>query len=167
MNSQKKSELRHIVRERRKTLSNDALSASWIHILQSPEFQNLTHVASYISYGTEPRTDDLNLELMHRGVQVIVPKLLPDKDLAWINLQDGGEFTSLERVNVVIIPALGIDQKGYRLGQGGGSYDRALPRFSAWKIALLHEGEIHQTLAHDEWDIKVDAAADSKRIVRF
>lgn len=167
MNSQKKAELRHNARNRRKALETSELSSSRMHILESPEFANVTHVASYISYGTEPRTDDFNKELVDRGVRVIVPKLLADKDLGWIDLENNEDFDALEKVQVVVIPALGVDQDGYRLGQGGGSYDRALPRFNAWKIALIHDGELIVNVPHDEWDIRVDAVADSRGIQRL
>lgn len=167
MNSQKKAELRQNARNQRKTLASSALNSSRIHILQFPEFANATHVASYISYGAEPRTDDLNTELINRGIRVIVPKLLADKDLGWIDLENNEDFDALEKVQVVVIPALGVDRDGYRLGQGGGSYDRALPRFNAWKIALIHDGELIVNVPHDEWDIRIDAVADSRGILRL
>ena len=138
-----------------------------MHILQSSEFANASHVASYISYGTEPRTDDLNKELINRGVRVIVPRLLPDKDLDWVDLESDEEFSDVGKVTVVIIPSLGVDRNGYRLGQGGGSYDRALPRFRAWKITLIHQGELVESLPHDEWDARVDAVADSQTILKL
>jgi 5-formyltetrahydrofolate cyclo-ligase len=167
VNSQKKAELRRDARDRRKSLAPSALNSSRIHILQSPEFTNATHVASYISYGTEPRTDDLNEELMNRGIRVLVPHLLPDKDLNWIDLESNQRFDDFAKVTVVIIPSLGVDRNGFRLGQGGGSYDRALPRFKAWKIALIHDGEFVEHLPRDEWDAKIDAIADSQVILRL
>jgi 5-formyltetrahydrofolate cyclo-ligase len=64
------------------------------------------------------------------------------------------------KLDVIIVPALHIDRGGNRLGQGGGSYDRTLARSAAWKVALVHPGEITSealpTNAHDQ---KVDAAA--------
>jgi 5-formyltetrahydrofolate cyclo-ligase len=71
----------------------------------------------------------------------------------------------------VIIPALHIDQEGNRLGQGGGSYDRALAQLKAenvWKIALIHHGELtSDALPHEPHDQKVDAAATPNLVVRF
>ncbi|MEN9324618.1 MAG: hypothetical protein RL414_372 [Actinomycetota bacterium] len=139
-----------------------------MHILQSPEFSGVTHVASYISYGQEPQTADINSQLIQRGIKVIVPKLLPDNDLAWMKLTEQGDFEDLEKVGVVIIPALRVDHKGNRLGQGGGSYDRALPRFAAWKIALLHNGEfVNLEIPHEEHDARIDAVATPTAITRF
>ena len=63
---------------------------------------------------------------------------------------------------------LAIRALGNRLGQGGGSYDRALSRSKAFKIALLHYGELTSEILpiqpHDE---KIDAAATPEIVVRF
>ena len=66
------------------------------------------------------------------------------------------------------MPALHVDRTGMRLGQGGGSYDRALAKSRAWKIALLHRGELtSELLPTQSHDQKVDAAATPEIIVRF
>ena len=45
--------------------------------------------------------------------------------------------------DVAIVPALAVSEDGVRLGQGGGSYDRALTRASSAEIvALLYDGEL-------------------------
>jgi 5-formyltetrahydrofolate cyclo-ligase len=63
---------------------------------------------------------------------------------------------------------LHADRTGSRLGQGGGSYDRALAKSKAWKIALLHRGELtSELLPVEEHDQKIDAAATPEIIVRF
>jgi 5-formyltetrahydrofolate cyclo-ligase len=54
------------------------------------------------------------------------------------------------------------------LGQGGGSYDRALARTSAWKVALVYPGELSsEAIPSEPHDQKVDAAATAEILVRF
>jgi 5-formyltetrahydrofolate cyclo-ligase len=54
------------------------------------------------------------------------------------------------------------------LGQGGGFYDRFLPKVKAWKIGLLHDGELSsQKLPREPHDIPLDAAATPDLVVRF
>ena len=45
---------------------------------------------------------------------------------------------------LVLVPALAVDRSGMRLGQGGGSYDRALARVPAGVplAVLLYDGEL-------------------------
>ena len=149
------------------------IDGSWLHILECKEFIGVKSVASYISYGVEPQTLDLNEALAAQGISVLVPRLLPNKDLEWVNWngekeQTGPAVGDLSGVGVVIVPALHIDQRGVRLGQGGGSYDRALPRFNSWKIALIHHGELtSENLPAEGHDARVDAAATPNLVVRF
>ncbi|MEI6217052.1 MAG: 5-formyltetrahydrofolate cyclo-ligase [Actinomycetes bacterium] len=182
MTQNEKTELRKYYRhEREVRFAQD----SWLHILASAEFKAANRIASYLAYGSEPATQDLHQELHRQGKVIYLPKLLPDNDLAWIewdgeisNLTQSGKImepkgTPISRateseIEIVIVPALHIDRDGNRLGQGGGSYDRALARISAWKIALVHSGEItSEAIPAESHDQKVDAAATPDLIVRF
>ena len=54
------------------------------------------------------------------------------------------------------------------MGQGGGSYDRALARTLAWKVALVGAHEItNSKLPIETHDQKVDAAATPGLLLRF
>lgn len=173
-----KSELRKLYRRQRADRFN---AESWLHILSATELKNATNVASYISYEFEPETSDINQRLIKNGKKVFLPRLLENNDIQWVSWNGSSEnLTKVEKIyepigdavevelDVIILPALHVDRMGNRLGQGGGSYDRALSRSKAFKIALLHYGELTSEILpvqpHDE---KVNAAATPDIIVRF
>jgi 5-formyltetrahydrofolate cyclo-ligase len=80
----------------------------------------------------------------------------------------GEVVSNLSKIQVVIVPALRIDQSGFRLGQGGGYYDRALVHMKAWKIGLVHAGELSsEVLPREPHDVPLDAAATPSIVVRF
>jgi 5-formyltetrahydrofolate cyclo-ligase len=80
----------------------------------------------------------------------------------------GAAITDLSEIGAVIVPALKIDQSGFRLGQGGGFYDRALVHLNAWKIGLVYAGELSsEELPHEAHDVPLDAAATPSIVVRF
>ena len=175
---QNKSELRKLYRRQRADRFN---TESWLHILTASELKNATNIASYISYEFEPETSDINQRLIKDGKKVFLPRLLENNDIQWVSWDGSTEnLTKVEKIfepigdavevelEVIILPALHVDRMGNRLGQGGGSYDRALSRSKAFKIALLHYGELTSEILpvqpHDE---KVDATATPEIIVRF
>ena len=140
-------------------------------------------VAAYLAVGTEPGTAGLLRALADRSVEVLLPVLLDDGDLDWARAGDGtapGPHGLLEptgtrlgrdavaRCSTVLVPALAVDRAGHRLGRGGGSYDRALPRTAAWVVALLHDGEAVTALPAESHDAPVHALlTPSRGLVRL
>jgi 5-formyltetrahydrofolate cyclo-ligase len=123
-------------------------------------------VAIYRSLPTEPPTQALAEMLHARGMPVIVPEMLPDRDLDWHELRaDGSEGPALSpgaiaAALVILAPALAVDHSGTRLGQGGGSYDRGLARRrpDAVLVAIVNDEEYAVwPLPRDAHDVAVNA----------
>jgi 5-formyltetrahydrofolate cyclo-ligase len=131
-------------------------------------------VLSYESVAGEPPTPELNAWLLAEGYRVLVPDTLPDLDLGWHELTAGDGVVhglGVEAVgdaDLVLAPGLAVDGRGTRLGQGGGCYDRALPRRRAGVpvLVLLHPGE-HEpgaTLPRDPHDVPVDGVVTAEGV---
>jgi len=106
-------------------------------------------VTSYVAVPGEPPTAPLNAALSAAGIRVLVPITLPDLDLDWRDLADESSAQPLGRdavslADVVLAPGLAVDPAGTRMGQGGGCYDRALPRRRPGTpvVVVLHPGEL-------------------------
>ena len=85
--------------------------------------------------------------------------LEPNPDLPLIDL---------DRIDLILIAAVACDRQGYRLGYGGGFYDRWLPYATGQKIGIIFD-EFHlEALPNDPWDVKLDAiATDAKLTYHF
>ena len=59
-------------------------------------------------------------------------------------------------IDLVIVPALAIDKNNYRLGYGGGYYDRFLSDINVMKITCISEQFLVDTVFPEEHDIKID-----------
>ncbi len=65
-------------------------------------------------------------------------------------------------IDLVVAPALACDKNGYRLGYGGGFYDRFLEDFRGIKVCCIPEELVLDTVYPNERDIKMDLILDSK-----
>ena len=62
-----------------------------------------------------------------------------------------------EEIDVVLVPCVGFDEAGMRLGHGGGYYDRYLPRCPhAAKILVAFEAQRLDAVGVDESDVAMD-----------
>jgi len=172
-----------ILRERaRRERSQKFIASNFNVILKAPEIESATTIASYASYEYEPSTAEINEAFLRDGKVLVLPRINGDR-LEWVkwngdpaNLVNkkkilepiGQALSDLSQIQAVIVPALRIDQSGFRLGQGGGYYDRALPHLNTWKIGLVYAGELSsEVLPHEAHDVPLDAAATPSIVVRF
>ena len=171
------------LRERaRRERSQKYISSNFNVILKAPEIVSATTIASYISYEFEPSTVEINEAFLRDGKVLVLPRINGDQ-LEWVRwngdpaqlvakkkiLEPAGDpLTDLSQIQAIVVPALKIDQSGFRLGQGGGYYDRALKNLNAWKIGLVYAGELSsEVLPHESHDVPLNAAATPSIVVRF
>ena len=145
-------------------------------VLDLPQTQMAGTVAAYYSIGSEPDTHGLVYALWKRGTYVLLPRLRPDMDLDWASYEGPDSLVpgprglaepaepprgadTVARADVVLAPALAVDQAGNRLGRGGGSYDRALARVGPLipVIALLYDAELLSHVPAEPHDTPVRA----------
>ena len=181
--AEQKSLLRKQSRQKRKDLQRDL---PYTHLMDSPELKSAKLIASYISYGDEPKTDELNKAILNTGKKLLLPRIASHSEgplLDWVFWNgDSAQLVSrgkimepvgprendLSLIDVVVVPALHIDSQGFRLGQGGGYYDHALSNIHAWKVALIFPEETsEELLPREAHDVAVNAYATYEKIVRF
>ena len=63
----------------------------------------------------------------------------------------------LEKIDLILIPAVACDRQGYRLGYGGGFYDRWLPNSTGVKAGIIFDEFYLDTLPSDIWDVPLNA----------
>jgi len=154
-----KAALRRHLRERRAARDGAARTAAGDRLAGHADALDADTVAAFVGTRTEPPTLPLLAALHARGRRVLLPVLRADMDLDWAPytgdedlrparlglLEPTGPSLGLDAVRdaaLVLAPALAVDAGGRRLGQGGGSYDRALERARAPVIAIVFDDEV-------------------------
>ena len=181
--------LRQALRTARRTRPPDAVVADGEALCERvcalPEVRSATRLAAYVAGAREPSTRALLDRWRAEGRTVLLPVVLADLDLDWAvddaahrpGLLPGvheptGERLGVDAVataDVVVVPALAVDRAGHRLGQGGGSYDRALARVpaSALVVALVHPDELlDQPVPTQPHDRPVDVVVTADAVWR-
>ena len=126
----------------------------------------------YLSIGWEIDTWALVDELSRRGAEIYVPvvqkspkSLVPTRyfskeqlvpaDFGILEPTAGPPTEDPAQLDLVVVPGLAFTPQGYRIGYGGGYYDRFLVTTSAVKIGLCYTAFLRE-LPMDEWDQAVD-----------
>lgn len=172
-----KKELRRRVREQLSALTEaqrrESDSSLFSRFLALPQVEEARTVFAFWGIpGKEPDTARLVRELAAQGKTVGLPRMLPehrmevrrfdpDKPLVRVSFgisEPGEDCPLLERkaIGLVLVPAVCYDRRGYRLGFGGGYYDRWLEGFSGVTVGLCREAVLQDRVPTEAHDAKVD-----------
>jgi 5-formyltetrahydrofolate cyclo-ligase len=155
-------------------------------VLGLPEISTARVVAAYLNTADEPGTAPLLRALVAQQRQVLLPVQAANGGLDWAwydgdtNIEDGPHGISeptgarlgadaIAQAQAIVVPALAVDRRGRRLGQGGGGYDRALARAdqAALLVALLYDGELVDEVPTEAHDVAVHAVAAPSDLIRL
>ena len=145
--------------------------------------QRFTKLAFYMAKGKEVSLSKAIGRFFVEGKKVYLPKTwLKERRLTFHRVYSfsdlvPGPFGLLEpnpkneeadlgTLEVIFIPGLGFDVKGYRLGYGGGFYDRVLRETSALKVGVCYSFQLVESLPVEPHDVPVDLIITESGIFR-
>jgi 5-formyltetrahydrofolate cyclo-ligase len=178
-----KAALRAMLRERRAARSEGERARLGAALAAHAAALGPGPIAAFVGVRSEPPTLALLAALLARGVRVLLPGLRADLDLEWGIyhperliagprgiLQPDDLSLGLDGIGaaaLVLAPGLAVDSAGHRLGQGGGSYDRALTRTSAPVLAVVFDDEVLEAVPVEPHDRAVNGVLTPESGVRY
>lgn len=129
----------------------------------------------YSSIGCEARTDRLIEELLSLGKKVYLPRVEGENIVAvpYGQLKKGAfgidEPTGeayFGNIDIVVVPLLAINSRGFRLGYGKGFYDRYLSANNVFTVGYGYDFQ-RDEFDEDEWDRPVRAFVSEKGVYYF
>ncbi|MDO4898192.1 MAG: 5-formyltetrahydrofolate cyclo-ligase [Rothia sp. (in: high G+C Gram-positive bacteria)] len=172
-----KSKLRFYLRRQRNRLAPTQNAAQGFATWIGQEVENRGHrltVAAFLPLKSEPPITDALTQLVSQGHRVLVPVVLPQRQLGWVqwNPNTPCELNVLgisepvgERLgsaafceaDLRLVPALALSSRGRRLGQGGGYYDRLFELLGdranqRSTLGVVFDREILDDLPAHDWD---------------
>jgi len=140
-------------------------------LLDSKEFKSANVIGAYHAFGSEVRTDLIIEQARALGKKIALPSV-EGESLAFYELSSGkylvkGRFGIMEplpygpvdRMDLLVVPGVAFDKKGYRLGYGKGYYDKFLAERKVASIGLGYSFQLLESLPRGEYDKRLDAVA--------
>ena len=155
------------------------------HLKDLINFKNYKIIASFISFKSEISTQFLNEFLLNNGKILCLPIIKNNSEtLNFIeyNLKTklvSGKFGIMQPSDlskeflpeIILTPCLAFDKNGFRLGYGGGYYDKTFSYLKKIKhkfisIAVAFDDQKIDELAHDKFDQKIDYILTEKKLYK-
>ena len=177
---------RKISIKKRATLKNknsNAFKTLTDHFKDLTNFKNYKIIASFISIKSEIPTQFLNEFLLDNNKILCLPiiknnsetlnfveynlktKLIPGK----FGIMQPSDLNNEYLPEIILTPCLAFDERGFRLGYGGGYYDKTFSYLKNIKhkfisIAVAFDGQKINKLVHDQYDQKIDYILTEKKL---
>lgn len=167
-----KEQLRKIYKLKRKNIENKAKKDNSIfyQIIQNEQVCKADTILLY--YSTKEEIDTLHLieYFLSNHKKVALPKVI-GKSIIFhyitsLNDKKLGKYNIFEPVNnnpviefsnsICIVPGICFDSKNYRVGYGGGYYDRFLSTYKGYSIGLTYQECLIDSIEIDDYDQCVD-----------
>lgn len=175
-----KKELRRELIKKRDRLSEafitDASRKITENLLNLDLYKNSTNIFVFVSYKSEVDTHDFIKKAISDGKNIYIPVV--DKKTKTMQISRLDNFSQLsenymgilepreselnisnpEILDLIITPGLAFDVSGYRIGYGGGFYDKFFDSLQRDipKLGIGFEEQFVDKLPHEEYDIQID-----------
>ena len=184
-----KKALRRQLRQARRSLPAATARANAIAVarslLNNQRVTGCRCIAGYVASDGELDLEPTLKALSQRGIDVVLPaltsredgyhmlfrQLVPDRlELGPFNLmQPDANCPSVPTadIDLVLLPLVGYDANGNRLGMGGGYYDRTFVDTRAIRIGIAHAMQRIDSLPHEQHDLRLHAVATEVGLAWF
>lgn len=182
-----KNEIRNNILDKRSNLSqNEILELSnkiYSNIINWTSYNQAKVIMIYYAFKNEVVTDDIIKHAFSTGKQVILPKsikdgrrILPCRINSLDQLQRGNygvmeppadDIVEKGEIDVVFVPGVAYDDKGYRIGYGAGYYDRFLKDYEGIKSGVCFDLQLVEDAYPNEFDIPMDFLITENGIIKI
>ena len=176
-----KAELRKQVLQEMKAISQEQKQAMdqalTDQFLKHPFYQEAKVIATYLSFPHEFQTQELIEQALKDGKKVLIPKTYPKGRMDFVvydpqqlvktsfgllEPQGDLEVVDASQIDLIHVPGLAFTTEGYRIGYGGGYYDRYLEHFTGHTLSTVYPCQIRDFIPEDH-DIPVQEVLIDER----
>ena len=149
-------------------------------------FESINVVSSFISINTEINTYELNNYILKKNKNLCLPVILKKDDHlifrkfnnnqemveGYMKIKEPDHTNEILVPDLLFVPCLAYDKHGFRLGYGGGYYDRTFTHLKNNKVKFISvgyafDGQKVSEVPKDKFDIKLDYVITEKKFYSF
>ena len=145
--------------------------------LKHPFYQEAKVIATYLSFPHEFQTQELIEQALKDCKKVLIPKTYPKGRMDFVvydpeqlvktsfgllEPQGDLEVVDASQIDLIHVPGLAFTTEGYRIGYGGGYYDRYLKHFTGHSMSTIYPCQI-QDFSPESHDIPVQEVLIDER----
>lgn len=181
-NNPEKESLRNLLLEKRDNTSFDLMKIASDKIAKKLKkiraFRDAQKIGAYYPIGSEVLTQDIIQELLSQGKEVFLPRVSGEnmdfKKISDFSSLESGSFDIMEpkiecetlnNLDLILVPTVGITPKGVRLGYGYGFYDRFLANHKTLTISLTLEKQVVKNIPKSDHDVLIDWIVTEDNII--
>ncbi len=134
----------------------------------------------FVSFKSEVDTIEIIKFLFNKGIEVFVPKIvhrkmitvkinsLDDLTKGTMGILEPISSEELQGFDLILVPGVVFGRKGYRIGYGGGYYDRFICKNKDInRIAIGYHMQLIEEVPRDSWDKKLHMLITEKEVLNF
>ncbi len=185
-----KKNLRKILSEKRnlikKKSTNDFNLEAFNQLIESIQFDKVNIISSFISIHSEISTNQLNKKIIEMKKTLAFPKIEKNSEVLTFKSSNINEKFKLGKFNIpeptrdnievipqlFFVPCLGFDLNGYRIGYGGGFYDKTFEKLKDlnlvfYAVGFAFDEQKQNKLPIEKFDYKLDFVLTEKQLYTF
>ena len=186
-----KEDIRRSLLKRRRSLPKEKLKqVSYeinTHLINEIQHRDLKNILVYQSIDNEPSIEQTTELAWQKDIEVYIPKVISKEKIIINKLTENSSYSKnkfgikesndsdtveLNEIDLAVLPLVGIDRNGFRLGYGGGYYDRFFNQRSELSrkpfiIGTSYAFQILEVSFAEGHDLKCDSVITEKGVLKF
>lgn len=154
------------------------------NLLSLEAYRKADGLLLYASFRGEPDISAVMRHALAHGKRVALPRCRDDgsrpMDFFEITSTDellpgkygipepppGAALADTSRFSLCVVPSLALDEQGYRIGYGGGYYDRFLANYDGVKAGVCYSFMLQKNLPRESFDVRLDFIVTDRGVKR-
>jgi 5-formyltetrahydrofolate cyclo-ligase len=163
-----KTKIRLEIRAIRDSLNDETRAAKSAaiteRVISLEEYRVADAIMAYVAFGSEVDPEPAMRLAAAEGKRIMIPDFFGLLELTGVY----ASHAEASDIDLLLVPGIAFDKRGYRLGYGGGWYDRLAPKLiaSVKMVGIAFEEQIVREIPNEPHDLLLDLILTDSRVIK-